>query len=425
MKKIIRFIYTICLLFIFLFGVKYFYEGYSKDGYGSQNEKKFIIDTRESDYNDVVFYAEGLNLEDFLNIVDKKTYYLEKTSASYEEISYNFEKQYTYAELEDIYKNLNKSDIVKIEKIGTSEDLRSMYSIEIGKGDNVVLMDASVHGSEFANVLFLTKFMTNIVNSYEAGDYKIKELLTNNKIIVVPSQNPDGYEMKSFGIDSIKNKNSFVVKNKNNIDLANYKGNINGIDINRNMPSQHGALYYKNNDISSTLSLEPTGQRLSYYPGETLGSEKETQNIIYWLYKYYKVSSVYISLHSCGRSVYNGKPNLSDEFNSLSEKYSNVFLNYTDEYDIYDKSDEDVGFGNDGTTTDFYSELISGFKFSSMTGRLSSYDYKSKKESSSYNSTAITIETMSKITTDLHSIKNEWYNYDLYDILLDMVELGR
>lgn len=429
MKKIKRFL----LFIIFLFALYFLYENYfeQKDNPAPVNKDKvenkennFIVNEEESDKDKITFYTEGMNSDDFLSAINKKTEYLNKDeNQKYESISYNFEKHYTYEELEKIFIKLNKSNSVKTEVIGLSEDNRKMYSIEIGFGENIILMDANVHAAEIANPLYLTKFMVNIVNSYEKDDESTKNLLNNNKIIIVPSQNPDGYEYRLFGPDYINDKNSYVVKNKENVIQDYYKGNINGIDINRNMPSEHGGLYYSDNEPSYTLSLEPSGARLSYYPGKVLGSENETQNIIYWLYKYYKVANGYISLHSSGRSVYNGKPNLPDEFNNLSRKYSEVFEDYTDKYTLYDEFDEDIGYGNDGTTTDFYSELVTGLNFSKITGRLVSDSYESKKTNLKYKSGTITVETLPKFTDDLEIIKNEWYNYNIYDILLDMVKL--
>ncbi len=423
MKIQTKIILIIVFLFIFLFLIYTEYLKIPVDNIrGILNGDDFIMGKEESDKDDVVYFASGISANNFLKAVSKKTTYIKKSDELYKEINYNFDRHYTYEELEELFMTLNKSESVKIEVIGTSEDDRNVYSIEIGFGEKITLMDAGVHASEIGNPLFLTKFMIDVVNSYELGDQKIIDLLNKNKIIIVPVVNPDGYEMRLFGVEHIRKQNSFVVKNKEDIDWFYYKGNINGVDINRNMPSEHGGLYYKNNKKTSTLSLIPTGKSLEYYPGESMGSEKESINIIYWLYKYYKVSNAYISLHSSGRSIYNGKPNLSDEFNNISKKYAEVFNKYTD-YDIYDKSDEEVGFGNDGTTTDFYSELVTGFKFSNKTGRLVSNSYSSRKTYLDYKAGTITLETLRKYTDDLKTIKNEWYEYKLYEILLDMINL--
>ena len=53
--------------------------------------------------------------------------------------------------------------------------------------------------------------------------------------------------------------------------------------------------------------------------------------------------------------------------------YNNV-NNYTG-YTVFGLSYEEVGEGNDGSITDFYSEIVNGFKFSSKTLRLSNDKY--------------------------------------------------
>ena len=84
---------------------------------------------------------------------------------------------------------------------------------------------------------------------------------------------------------------------------------------------------------------------------------------MYWFNKYLKEAYAFIDLHSAGRVIYSGKPNLSDKLNSYSYNLAKIVSNITD-YEAYGKEAEDVGIGNDGTATDYATEIVSDFKFS-------------------------------------------------------------
>ena len=55
---------------------------------------------------------------------------------------------------------MNNSSIANVEIIGKSVDGRNIYGIEIGKGTNVLYIDANVHAAEVANTLILIKFLS-------------------------------------------------------------------------------------------------------------------------------------------------------------------------------------------------------------------------------------------------------------------------
>lgn len=421
LKAFILFSMLIILLYVFMhIDNNYFFVSHEE----VKIRKYELTYNKETDYSEVNYYMEGMSIKDFYLCYYKENGpYLEKTKDKYENINYNFDKHLKYSELEEIYGKLNKSDAVNIEQIGLTEDGRNMYSIEIGYGDKVLLIDGNIHAGEIAPTLFLTKFMIDILNDYESSNpsEKVLNLINNYKFVIVPSVNPDGYDYHLFGKEILNNKASFLYIDTN-VDNFYYKANINGIDLNRSFPSEHAGLYYKSNDLSSTVVFEPSGETLNYYPGKVLASEKETRNMIYWFLKWYENSNGYISLHSSGRGVYNGKPNLSDGFNNLSQEYANVLKKYNN-YKVYSISAEDIGYGNDGTSSDFYSELVSGFPFSIETGRLYNESYKTKNENLKVEAGAITIETLSRYTDNLSLIKKEWEEFKLSDVLIDLIEL--
>lgn len=382
---------------------------------------QYLTESSELNSNTKIEYiSKGMNIDKFKEILTKKEKYVNK-GTTYTHINYKFEKHLHYEELENIYNNLNNSKAVKLEVIGQSYDKRNIYSIEIGYGEDEIMFEGNIHASEIAPALFLTKYAVDIVNEYENNNKEINELLKNHKIIIVPTVNPDGYEYSLFGKKAINDNDSFVYKNDLNIEQDYYKANLNGIDLNRNFPTQTGGLYFADYEPSFTLVTEKSTERLEYFPGYSLGSEPETQALIYWMYKHYKNSHAYISVHSAGQVIYNGKPSLSDEFNRLSSECASIVNKHTN-YEILGKDFEDEGYGNDGTSTDMISEIIHGYKMSYITGRLSTTYYKPTSNTLKSKMCIITIETLENYTQDLKVIKTEYNNKNLNSVFTELTQ---
>ncbi|MDD2409257.1 MAG: M14 family metallopeptidase [Bacilli bacterium] len=386
----------------------------------NNNNNINIINTAESNQDDIIYFAKGMSKKDYLSAVNINNQKI-NSNKKYQKILYNFNEHLDYNELENIYFNLNNSDIFNLEIIGLSVDKRNLYSIEIGKGKKVIMFEAGIHGAELANPLFITKFIIDLVNDYESKDRDIINLLNNYKITVLPVVNPDGYNTSIKGVNNIKNKDLFIYKNSNLIDFNYYKGNLNGIDLNRNMPSQNSGLHFKRYDLLNTVVLKPSINIMEYYAGEFMGSEPETKALIYWHNKYYQNIFAYITLHSSGRVIYSSKPNLSNELNNLSDKCAQIVNNITG-YKILGSDSEEVGEGNDGTSTDFIAELLSGYNFSEITGRLSYDKYDEKISKLKYKACVINIETLDSYTQDLNIIKDEYYIYNLEKVFKNLIK---
>lgn len=383
---------------------------------------KAIITSSSEQNKEIVedYFANGMSASDYQNTIEKIDNYLD-ISGKYEKLTFDFNKKYHYSELEEIYKSLALSDIVKIEIIGKSVDNRNLYSIEIGSGTSVTMFESGIHAAETASPLFITKFMVDLVNKYESGNQDTIELLNNNKIVVLPSANPDGYEASMWGKDALNNKDLYIAKEADNESLEYLKCNANGVDLNRNFPSQTAGLYYNMYNLHYTVSLNKSIEFDSYYPGDTLGSEPETKAIMYWQNKFAPNLKSYVALHTAGRVIYNGKPYLSDTYNNNSSKCANIVGKITD-YMVMSKADEEAGEGNDGTSSEYMAETISGFTFSSITGRLSSDWYAKKYDNIKYeDSCVIVIESLENYTNDLKEIKDEYYNYDLEKAYLAVI----
>lgn len=381
-----------------------------------------IVKSDEKDKNVVnKMFANGMSLESFNNILETNVKKINSDS-DYETIKYNFKKSLSYNEIEDYLNKLNNSEIVNLYKIGQSVDNRNIYGVEIGNGTKEIFLDANIHAAETANTPILIQFMSEIVNMYENMNKNANKALNEYKLVIMPCINPDGYEIFTKGIESISNKNLWVYKNKNKINFENLKSNANGVDINRNFPTQNAGLYYKSKGLLYNVSLDKNTGSKAYFGGYDLGSEPETKAAMLFMLKHYKNTIYYINLHSQGRVIYSGKPNLSDEFNSISRKFASK-ISKINNYTIFDIESEEVGEGNDGSATDFMAEIAHEMPFSSKTGRLSSNSYINPDVTYVVKYPVITLETIKTYTKNPDIYKDEYYNFGLRETLFSLIGL--
>lgn len=379
-----------------------------------------ITDSSESDSSTIdTIFMKGMEEADYKKILDKLPSYI-SNSNSFKTIDYNFQNKMHYDELEKIYNNMSSSNNVNVEIIGKSVDNRNIYGIEIGSGDKVLFIDANIHAAEVGTTLILTKFLSDLINDYNSNDKDVVSALNNVKIVAIPCLNPDGYEIYNYGIESINNKELWIYKNKKSINFDNIKSNANGVDLNRNFPTQNVGMYYVGKKLISNTVTEKTTKSGKYFNGYSAGSEPETKAAMYFMLKHYKNAYAYINLHSQGRVIYAGKPNLSDEFNNITTKFAKK-VSKINGYTVHGLSSEEVGEGNDGSATDFMAELANGFIFSSKTGRLSSDKYIENSSILKYNYPVITMETLKVWSSDPKYFKTEYYDYKLKDLFYKLI----
>jgi g-D-glutamyl-meso-diaminopimelate peptidase len=380
----------------------------------------YITSKSESDKQVInSYFSEGMSLEDYKSIIDRKSIVV-NSNGKYNKIDYDFDRKLHYSDIEDMLYNMNNLDIVNLEIIGKSVDNRNIYGIEIGKGNRVIYIDANAHSAEVGNTPILMRFLGEILNKYNENDEEVVNQLNNVKLAIIPSINPDIYEVYNFGIESINNKSVYIYQNKDLIDFANIKCNANGVDINRNLPSQNSGLYFNSEKLYKNVSTELTTNVNKHFPGFSLGSEPETRASMFFMLKHFKNVVAYIDMHSQGRVIYSGKPNLPQEFNDKTLEFASKVSSFTG-YKIYGPSREEVGEGIDGTLTDFMAELACGFKFSSETGRLSTDKYVNNSSEFKYKYPVVTIETLKTWTDDPNVFKDEYYNHGLRNLLYDLL----
>ena len=186
-----------------------------------------------------------------------------------------------YKDIEEMLYNMNRLDIVNLEQLYKTVDDRYIYGIEIGKGNKVIYIDAGIHAGEVGNTVILMQFLSEILNEYYTGNKDIINKLNNIKLAIIPCINPDGYEIYNFGKKSINNKNLWIYENYDILNIEHLKSNANGVDINRNFPSQTGGLLFKKEKIMKSVAFDKSTKAGKHFPGYSLGSEQETKSCIF------------------------------------------------------------------------------------------------------------------------------------------------
>ncbi|KAG6443020.1 hypothetical protein O3G_MSEX002659 [Manduca sexta] len=138
-----------------------------------------------------------------------------------------------YAKMEAFLKNLNKAypNITKLSSIGKSVEGRELYVLEVTRDPGVHVPGkpefkyvANMHGNEVVGREMLLLLAKYLCQQYTSGDERIQRMLNNTRIHLMPSMNPDGYEIAREGDYS----------------SSHGRANAHRVDLNRNFPDQFG-----------------------------------------------------------------------------------------------------------------------------------------------------------------------------------------
>lgn len=187
--------------------------------------------------------------------------------------------------------------LTRLYSIGQSVEGRELWVMEISDhpgvhepGEPEVKYVANMHGNEVSGRETLLYLIQYLCEEYDASNREVEELVNGTRIHLLPSMNPDGYEIAQEG------------------DYSGLRGryNANGVDLNRNFPDRFSR---------SQSSIQP-----------------ETQAVMDWLSQYHFVLSA--NFHAgalvanypydntpSGESIYAATPD-DDIFVQLALTYS-------------------------------------------------------------------------------------------------------
>lgn len=138
-------------------------------------------------------------------------------------------------------------NITRLYTIGKSVQGRELYVLEIARnpgehrfGIPEFKYVANMHGNEVVGRELLLLFAKYLLENYKMDD-RITKLIDTTRIHLLPSMNPDGYELAVMG-----DKSSGVGRH-----------NQNQVDLNRNFPDQYGT-----NEFNRNVQPETEGKNL-------------------------------------------------------------------------------------------------------------------------------------------------------------------
>ncbi|KAM6923521.1 putative carboxypeptidase X1 [Xenentodon cancila] len=187
---------------------------------------------------------------------------------------------HNYNDMRKLMKSVNEEcpDITRIYSIGKSYTGLKLYVMEIsdnpGKhelGEPEFRYVAGMHGNEVLGRELLLNLMQYMCREYKRGDQRIVRLVQETRIHLLPSMNPDGYEMAY----------------KKGSELAGWalgRYSYEGIDMNHNFADLNSVMW-------TAIELEPDRSKLinHYFPiPEKYTSEEafvasETRAVIDWM----------------------------------------------------------------------------------------------------------------------------------------------
>ncbi|XP_012529985.1 carboxypeptidase D [Monomorium pharaonis] len=152
-------------------------------------------------------------------------------------------KHHNYVAMERYLKELSASysNITRLYNIGSSVQGRKLYVMEITKNPGVHSLEkpemkyvGNMHGNEVVGREMLLLLLRYLCENY-GTDKRVTRIVETVRLHVMPSMNPDGYEISKEG------------------DVYGVKGraNANGVDLNRNFPD-----HYEVNDFNRHQELE-------------------------------------------------------------------------------------------------------------------------------------------------------------------------
>lgn len=119
---------------------------------------------------------------------------------------------------------------------------------------------ANMHGNEVLGRELLLKLANHLCDEYQKGNQEIQHLINNTRIHILPSLNPDGWDL--------------ATQNGRGKDWLLGRSNLNGVDINRDFPDLDAIAYQVEPKLDHLFSSNAIDRRL----------QPETRAAINWIF---------------------------------------------------------------------------------------------------------------------------------------------
>lgn len=167
-------------------------------------------------------------------------------------------------------------NITRLYSIGKSVQGRQLYVLEVAKypgehrfGIPEFKYVANMHGNEVVGRELLLLLAKYLCENYKIDD-RITKLIDTTRIHLLPSMNPDGYEL------SVEGDTRSAVGRKN----------TNDIDLNRNFPDQYGTNEFNRNTQPETEAIMKWTKSLPFVLSANLHVSNKIRVIEYLITDY-------------------------------------------------------------------------------------------------------------------------------------------
>ncbi|XP_075914494.1 putative carboxypeptidase X1, partial [Petromyzon marinus] len=169
-------------------------------------------------------------------------------------------------------------DIARVYSIGRSQEGRKLYAMEISDqpgrhepGEPEFRYVAGMHGNEVLGRELLLLLMQYLCRAYLAGDERVRSLVDGTRIHLLPSMNPDGYEVAA-------------VKGSELAGWAEGRWTRDGIDLNHNFADLNSVLW--DAEDRDVIPREFPNHYITvpeWYSGPNSTVAPETRAVIAWM----------------------------------------------------------------------------------------------------------------------------------------------
>ncbi len=181
----------------------------------------------------------------------------------------------------------------KLEIIGYTVEGRAIYALKVGNGQREIVMDAALHAREYLTTNVLMEMIDEYTHAYARNSiyegYAVKQLLDKTSIWFIPMVNADGVSLVQNGVSSTA-YGDLVTSINGSKNVARWKANIRGVDLNRN---------FEGNWVEAATAKGPAWRN---FKGYSVFSEPESKAIRDFFAKH--DFRAYISYHSSGNLLY-------------------------------------------------------------------------------------------------------------------------
>lgn len=128
-------------------------------------------------------------------------------------------------------------ELIEVTSAGQSVEGRALTLIKLGRGDIKVLLLGAHHAREYITSAFLMETVDEYARAYmQQVAQSGTNLLDSVTLYILPMVNPDGVNLVQNGPDAAKDPERVKSMRMLKETYAEWKANINGVDLNRQYP---------------------------------------------------------------------------------------------------------------------------------------------------------------------------------------------